>query len=419
MRRAILPTLLVMLGLAVAASAPAARPAPPPALPSRVEDRLRAIAPALIELRRDLHRHPELSGEEERTAGIVAHRLRGLGLDVRTGVGGHGVVATLRGGKPGPRVALRADMDAVLSDAPDPVAFRSAAPGKRHICGHDVHVAVALGVAEGLARVRDDLPGTVVFLFQPAEERATGARAMLADGALRDGLPRAIFAVHTAPLEVGTMGSKPGVMLAGRDRFTIDLAGSGDGLAAAARSLEETVRRLDTLERGPALFTPQAGPFRVGQGMRSARDGDGRRWTIAGLLAVSSDSLSADAERTLRAAVAALAPGGVTGRLDYRRREIAGIDNDAALEARARDVLRSALGEGGFVPVTGVVPAFSEDFGSFQAVAPGVLFWLGVANAERGWNGVPHSPDYVADEAAILVGARALSAVLLDALRVR
>jgi metal-dependent amidase/aminoacylase/carboxypeptidase family protein len=378
----------------------------------RLERRLRAVEPDLIALRRDLHRHPEISGEEERTAGVVARRLRRLGLEVRTGVGGHGVVGILRGGQPGPRIALRADMDAVRSDDPDPVDFRSTVAGTRHICGHDIHVAVAVGVAEALADQRKLLPGTVVFVFQPAEERATGARAMLADSVFREGLPEAIYAVHTAPLEVGTMGSMPGVMLAGKDGFTVVLEGPAATLGEVARGLENTIRGLDTIERS-AMFTPQAAPFRIGQGMRSTGDEGGTRWTLDGRIAVSSDSLRDDAERRLREAVTALSARGVRGTLEYRRREIAGLDNDPVLEERARGVLRATLGAESFVPMTRVVPAFSEDFGSFQAVVPGVMFWLGVANAEEGISGMPHSPDYVADEDAILVGARALSRVIL------
>jgi metal-dependent amidase/aminoacylase/carboxypeptidase family protein len=389
----------------------------PVALPPALEAKLAALEPGLVAVRRDLHRHPELSGEEVRTAGIVADRLRRAGLDVRTGVGGHGVVATLVGGRPGPRVAMRADMDAVTSEAPDPVEFRSAEPGKRHICGHDVHTAVGIGVAEALAAMRDDLPGTVVFLFQPAEERATGARAMLADGAFRDGVPRAIFAFHTAPLEVGTIGSKPGVLLAGRDGITITIE-SRDAAArkAGGERVERLVRALDTI--GPdQVFVPQRAPFRFGQGTRVRDDEAAGVWRLETRLAVSSDSLRDEARRSLQPRT--LAKEGVPLTLVYQTREIAGLDNDPALEARSREVIRAVLGDAGLVPVSTVVPAFSEDFGSFQEQAPGVMFWLGVANAKKGIGGMPHSPDYVADEGAILVGARVMSALLLDALEPR
>jgi len=182
----------------------------------RVEQRLTAVNPEMIEVRRDLHRHPEVSGREARTEGVIATRLRALGLEVTAGVGGHGVVGVLTGGRPGRTVAIRADIDAIATNAPDPVDFRSETPGVRHICGHDIHATVALATAEGLSAVRADLPGRVVFIFQPAEENVTGARAVLATGVLERWNPGAIFAFHTAPLEVGTIGTKPGVLLAGR-----------------------------------------------------------------------------------------------------------------------------------------------------------------------------------------------------------
>lgn len=412
-RRLLVVPLLLAAALALAscarsAAAPAAGVTP---LRLRVERRLAALESDLIAVRRDLHRHPEVSGEETRTAGIVAARLRAAGLAVRTGVGGHGVVATLAGGRPGPRVALRADMDAVFSDAPDPVEFRSIDPARRHVCGHDVHVTIALGVAEALAAQRGELPGTVVFVFQPAEERATGAKAMLADGVFADGVPSAIYALHTAPLEVGQVGSKPGVLLAGRDLYTVSFTGPADAAEAAARAIEPWADSLATIAP-EAIYTPTTAPFRTPQGTRIR--GAAGAWIATGRVACSSDSLSADTERRLRARVAA-APG-VTGSVEYARRDIPGIDNDPALEARARAVMRSVLGDDGFIAVRGVVPAFSEDFGAFQAVTPGVQFWLGVSNTAKGTRGAPHTPDYVADEGAIGVGTRVMSALLLDAL---
>ncbi len=303
---------LVVTILALTSTAGAAAAAPK-SLEARADARIRAVTRSLIDIRRDLHRHPEVSGQEQRTAGVVSKRLRALGLDVRPSVGGHGVVAVLRGGRPGPRVAIRADMDAVLDDAPDPVAFRSLTPGVRHVCGHDVHTTVALGVAEALTPLRAELTGTVVFLFQPAEERADGARAMLADGAFADGTPDAIYAFHCAPLEVGTIGTKPGIMLAPRGA-------------------------------------------------------------------------------------------------------IPGVTNDPALEARARVVVRATLGDGALVVSRTVPPAFSEDFGAFQELAPGIMLWLGVSNAAHETTGQPHAPDFVADEGSIAVGARVMSALVLDAL---
>lgn len=279
-----------------------------PPLQSRVATHVDAQTSALIAIRRDLHRHPELSGEEKRTAGIVAARLKALGLQVRTGIGGHGVVGILAGGRPGPLVAYRADMDAVRSAEPDPVEFKSLVEGVRHICGHDVHVAIGLGLASALASVRADLPGRVMFVFQPSEERATGAQAMLDAGLFKD-RPAAIFGLHTAPIAVGRVMTRAGEMM-----------------------------------------------FPMG-----------------------------------------IAPG---------------VTNDATLFASSRTDLVAAMGAAAFDELKQPPQGFSEDFGHFQSRVPGVFFFLGVGAA-----GMPHSPGYVVDEAAIPFGIKAMAAVVIGRLR--
>ena len=180
----------------------------------RIAAHVDATTAEWVAVRRDLHQNPEVSGQEVRTAKVVADHLRKLGLEVRTGVGGHGVVGILTGGRPGPLVAYRADMDAVRSTAPDPVAFPSLVPGVRHICGHDVHVTIGLGLASALASVKADLPGRVMFIFQPAEERATGARAMLDAGLFSAGRPEAVAAaralMRALPMKVDSVSSGSG-----------------------------------------------------------------------------------------------------------------------------------------------------------------------------------------------------------------
>src|SRR5262249_810673 len=149
-----------------------------PDLSNQIRAKLEGIQLELTELRHDLHRHPEVSGKEERTSGIVARRLSRLGLDVRAKLGGYGDVGVLRGAKPGGGGAYRAGMDAIRTTDEDPAPFRSETSGVRHICGHDVHTTVALGIAEALASVQNRLPSTVKFIFQPAEETIQGAKAM-------------------------------------------------------------------------------------------------------------------------------------------------------------------------------------------------------------------------------------------------
>src|SRR5207248_2202573 len=188
-------------------------------------DSLRA---KLVEMRRDFHRHPELSNREERTARIVAERLRALGLDeVKTNVARHGIVALLKGTKPGPVVAARADMDALPINETIEVPYKSLVPGVKHACGHDAHTTIELGVAEVLSKMRDQIHGTVKFLFQPAEEgpppgEEGGAKLMIKEGALDNPRPLAIFGLHTTPeTETGQIGYRAGPAQASADIFTI------------------------------------------------------------------------------------------------------------------------------------------------------------------------------------------------------
>lgn len=379
-----------------------------------VGQRIEARRAALIELRRDLHRHPELSGEEVRTAGIVAGRLKELGFEVRTAVGGHGVVARLVGGRAGAVAAFRADMDAVRSGDPDPVEFRSLDPGKRHICGHDVHTTIGLALAEGFAAVRAELPGTLVLVFQPAEETGLGARAMLEAGAFAAEKPAAIFALHTAPLEVGSLATAERVLMAGRDRAQIQVRGRE--AEAVARELAEELRGLGTL-------TP-AQAFR-GAGLEDVLlEGDAERagpehWRVFVQASSGSRAARAAVKEATEALVKDLARPGTTLELAYDERFVPGVENDPALVQAACARLRVLLGEERVQLLTEVVPVFSEDFGFFQDEAPGVMFFLGVANASKGLAGMPHTPDYVPDEEAIFVGARAMTVVLLDFLRSR
>ncbi len=386
-------------------------------LSARIDAKLDSVEDELIAVRRDFHRHPELSGEEERTAKVVTERLRKLGLEVRTGVGGHGVVAVLEGGKPGPVVGYRADMDAVRSDAPDPVEFASVKPGIRHICGHDVHTTVALAIAEGLAVVQEDLPGTVKFFFQPAEETATGARAMIADGALEDPRPEAIFAVHTAPLPVGSLGTQSGPLLPGRDLASVTLSGDGD-LKAAAAAVAEIVQAVNTLTFEQAM-TPQTGDFLTGQVFESAAGPEDGQWQVKALITTASAVMRKKARADIDRALRELGIEGVKAELEYHERVMAGVTNDPELEGRMREAIRSVVGDEGLVVSEGVPALFSEDYGSFQDEFPGVMYWLGVSNPEKGTVGMPHSPQYVADEEAIQVGARAMTTVLLEFLGAR
>ena len=394
----------------------------------------------IVAIRRDIHRHPEPSGSEERTAGIVADWLRGAGFDVTTGVGGHGVVGVLRGTAAGsdetrrpvgPVLAFRADMDAVRGRAADPMEFRSVVPGVHHICGHDIHTAVGLALATGFSAIRDRLPGTVVLIFQPAEETASGARAMLEDGifdgaidggAAADGagVPDAIFAYHTAPLPVGQVMTRAGTLLPGRDRVRVEIAATGDGVRG---DLADVVPEVRTLLAGVATpgasasTRPASEPFVVVRGLRSNAAGPGVHLVGATLTTAGPEASHATRD-ALEGGLEALRRPGLELRLDYEEGWIEGAKNDPDLARLSSAAARRVLGEDAVREARSITTIFSEDFGSFQARVPGVMYFLGVSNLDRGWVGMPHSPTYVADEEAIFTGAEVMGAILLDLLSV-
>lgn len=178
----------------------------------------------LVEIRRYLHRHPELSGEEDWTAWYIVNRLKDFPLDINTGVGGHGIVADLVTDPDKPTVALRVDMDALPIHEVNAVPYRSQVPGVMHACGHDVHSAIGIGTAAILSHMASDLPGNVRFIFQPEEEQVTGALCMIQSGALAHPLPAAIWGLHVAPLSVGQVAWTDGLFLAGFDHYLVTLS---------------------------------------------------------------------------------------------------------------------------------------------------------------------------------------------------
>lgn len=379
---------------------------PPPALAPAASHGL--DEPSLIALRRAIHREPELAGHEEATARRIVGALQGLGFEVRTHVGGQGVVAILRGGRPGPVIAYRADMDAVDDDEQADVVFRSIHAGAGHICGHDIHMAVAVGLAQIFAAERAELPGTLELIFQPGEEALTGARAMIDAGALADPAPREIYAVHAAGLPVGMISIAPSVGLPGLDQFDLKLPPGTSAPEVAAR-----IRALSTVERPHDAAGWQA---LLGELMASPSPLDHFLWVRAfpdpklPQIHVAVRAARDDAYDGVRAQIAALAPPSTV--VDHPEPPFPGMFSDAALSNAAAAPLASVIGADHVVRVAASFPFNGEDFALFLHRVPGAMFWLGVANPEHGMNGLPHSPDFQADERAIAIGARAMAAVI-------
>lgn len=373
----------------------------------------------LIGVRRDIHRHPELAGGERRTSALIAERLRAAGLAVATGVGGHGVVAVLDGAGDGPTVAYRADMDAVDDDELSDCAFASQVPGAAHLCGHDLHTAIGVGIAVVLARLRERLNGQVVFVFQPAEETCEGARAMLEDGVLERTAPREIYALHCGPLPVGIFAVGPGQP--GQDRFCVDLAGSD---ADDAKRLVAMIDGLSTVGRPQTpgqlrqllvdMQTPNGPLARFVFALSDLSSGDDGARVLAWLRAWP-DSRYAEIRDEVRRWVDALP----RARLEFTEQPFPAMLCSPELNAAAATYLRGTLGADAVMVLHAAYPFNGDDFAFFLHQVPGAMFYLGVAKPEAGINGVPHSPDFAADERAIGIGVRAMAGFLssrLDAL---
>ena len=383
---ALAAALLAALLLAPAAGAQADRPAVPSAPPSDLAERVDAlvaeVAPNVVAYRRHVHEYPELSNREVETAAYVAEHLRGLGIETQTGVARTGVVGVLRGGRPGPTVALRADMDALpvteRVDLPFASQVRSVYNGMEvgvmHACGHDAHVGMLMGVAEVLAAVRDELPGTVVFLFQPAEEGApageapAGAELMVIEGAL-DGVD-AVFGLHvTSTHEVGQLKTRPGSMMASADNLEIIVRGKQthgaypwggvDPVATSAlvvTGLQTIVSRQMDLTKAPAVVTIG----RIDGGVRSNIIPDSV--AMIGTIRALDDAMRAELHDRIRRTATGIAESqGATATVtiadEYGYPVTA---NSAALLDRMTPTLRRVAGDGLDTDVAPVLGA--EDF---------------------------------------------------------
>jgi amidohydrolase len=386
-----------------------------------------ALRPRLVETRRDFHQHPELSNREERTARVVAERLRALGLEVRTGVARHGVVALLRGALPGPVVALRSDMDALPIQERNEVPYRSENPGVMHACGHDVHMTVLLGTAEVLAGMRDHLRGTVKFIFQPAEEGAPppeegGAALMVAEGVLDNPRPKVILAFHVAPqLEVGTLGTLPGGAMASSDYFSIRITGRAAHGALPHQGLDailvasECVTALQSIRsrRTDALHPMVLSVGTIHGGARSNIVAE--EVVMEGTLRALDAATRTQAMGLMRQILAGVTSAhGATLQLSFADRALPAVINDPALVAASLPAFRKALGDTNVLIVEPWLA--SEDFSFYQKVIPGCMAFLGVGNPAKGLTSPLHTPTFNADEEALVFGVKAMATWVVETL---
>ena len=405
-------------------------------LTAEIDRAAAAVEAQVIAWRRDLHEHPELGNREFRTAGIVAAHLQSLGFDaVRTGVAHTGVVGLLKGALPGPVVALRADMDAlpVKEEVDLPFASKARAPwngeevGVMHACGHDCHVAILMGVATVLAGLRPTLRGSVKFIFQPAEEMPPegeegGAQLMIAEGALENPAPAAIFGLHvTSRLALGAIGYRPGPTMASSDKLKITVHGKQthgaapwlgvDPIVTAAQvilGLQTVISRGTDIAREPAVVT--IGMIRGGVRENIIPDSVEMRGTIRAFDEEMRDEIH-ERVTTLAEAVSRGSRAGCTVCI---AKNYPVTVNDPALTEAMVPTLDRVAGPGRLELVPKVTGA--EDFSFFQRLIPGLFFFVGVTppgiDPKNAYSN--HSPRFFADERALVLGVRSLAHLACD-----
>ncbi|MEX2468180.1 MAG: amidohydrolase [Pseudohongiellaceae bacterium] len=409
--------------------------AQPGSLDDEIARRAGAIEDRVIAWRRDIHQHPELSNREFRTAELVAEHLRALGLEVETEVAYTGVVATLVGGLPGPTVALRADMDALpvveQSDYPfrstERTTYNGQDVGVMHACGHDTHVAILMGAAEILSAMREQIPGTIRFIFQPAEEGAPpeeggGARMMVDEGVLLDPDVEAIFGLHiTQSWAVGEVGFRPLGMMASAERFDVNVRGSQthaarpwagvDPIVVSSQivmGLQTIISRQTDITQAPAVIT--VGTFHGGVRNNIIPDDT----TLTGTIRTFDPDMRENIHERMRRTINGIArSAGASAELVI----YPGVPvtfNDAELTEHMRPTLERLYGSASVNESPLITGA--EDFSFYQEEVPGFFFFIGGRPLDvPASEAIPnHSPRFYVDEDALLPGVRAMSTLAVD-----
>ena len=423
---------LLRLATLATLTLPAAAVAQAPAnVAADAERRIEAGLRQVVTWRRDFHQHPELGLQETRTSKIIADHLRSLGLEVQVGVPGAptAVVGVLKGAKPGRVVALRADMDGLPVTEQVDLPFKSTAKamwngvetGVMHACGHDNHMAILLGAATALAGMKEQLPGSVKFIFQPAEEGPGGAEPMVKAGVLKNPNVDAVFGLHVFPFPAGQIVYRSGPLMASADEFTITITGRQthgavpwggvDPIVIGAQivtAFQSIVARQVNIAEAPAVVT--VGKFAGGNRSNIIPDTVELVGTIR---AFDEGERTKIRERVRAIATNYAAASGATAKVEF------GLGypvtkNDPALTERMVPTLKRVAGDAQVK--VGALTGTAEDFSYFQQDVPGLFFFLGVTPPSQDATkaALNHSPLFFADETALPVGVRALTHLTLD-----
>ena len=381
-------------------------------LEAKLHEAAQARAPAVAELRHDLHRHPETAFREHRTAGVLAERLRALGLEVRTDLAETAVVALLVGARPGPTVALRADIDALPIREQSAVAYRSEEAGAMHACGHDGHTAILAGAAEVLSSLRQEIAGRILFLFQPAEEPVAGARVLCATGFLREYDVETIAGLHGwTGIPLGSIDVSAGPVMASTDTFDIALAGRGGHAAMPHLAVDPVVAAAHVVTALQSVASREISPvLPVVVSVTSVQAGDAynvipEQAHLKGTIRALDAGVRAKAPDCIRRIAAGVAAAyGATATAEFHEGCPVTVNDErvcAAVRAAAVPLLGAANVRAAGEPSMG-----AEDFSYYAQEVPAAFFRLGLGD-------VPplHNPHFDFPDAALLLGVELMCRV--------
>jgi len=385
----------------------------------------------LRQIRRHLHRFPELSGDEAQTVAYLLEKLQGLGLTFRTNLSGHGFIADLISDPSKDTLALRLDLDALSIQEESQASYHSQIPGVMHACGHDVHSTIGVGVARVLASIREDLPVNIRFIFQPEEEEITGALNMIEAGALKDPIPKAIWGLHVAPFPTGNIAWTDNLFLAGFEHYLGVLYPEGDNelptefMAEKAQKCCDAIIALNrwhlpqTWEAMQSFWqTMQAGSPGLKKFIvfdASTNSEEPELWHGQFGIGIKAAS-SVLYQRAIEQIQAELDQICASIPLNYRlllMGSMEAVRNDPALVKTALPALQRTIGEDHLIKLNAAFPFNCEDFTYYTKHIPGAMIWLGAANPISGKYAMLHTPNFDVDETCLLTGTIAMASLLI------
>ncbi|EZH75238.1 metal-dependent amidase/aminoacylase/carboxypeptidase [Aquimarina atlantica] len=401
-----------------------------PSIHAKIQEQTHEIFDSLVTIRRDFHMNPEVSGKEKRTSEKIAKYLLSLGYEVKRGIGGYGVVGTLDTGKKGKRIAWRADIDAMPSDIPDVVEFASKNEGVRHICGHDVNTTIALGIANVMASQKEELTGVVYFIFQPSEEPYTGAKAMIDDGLFEMITPDEIYGSHIAPMATTMISTKPEWMFADYKVLNISFKNSSKNESIIAYS-KELIMSLQNVEPSSKFWNPQslsdpniglASPNTIFKNYTFVNQDRIKVEKTENEISIKAYIGSSEKEKfdailpqlKQKISNSKFAKSLIEVEYTYER---ANLYNDKTLTQNSLAHIAQIYGAENIILLHGIMADYrGDDFAYYQEKVPGVYFYLGGSDFQKGILSMPHAPNFQVDENCIRTGVNYFSSLIVERL---